>query len=123
MKRLLLLAALLSPSLASAEDYAPVFALNGAVISGTAYTGMELDVTAHSRYLGLNGALQTSTGLASPVTGTCQFTASGGVFCLLNMGYLSLILDLGQNLNGVLRINDQDGNNISTASVTFLGLE
>lgn len=123
MKKLLLLCAMLFPGWASAEDYATVFSLSGGTIFEVTYTGMELDVTAHSRYLALNGALQTASGLASPVTGTCQFTSAGGVFCLMNMGRLTLILDLGANLNGVIRVQDQDGNSVTTVGVTFLGLE
>jgi hypothetical protein len=84
---------------------------------------MELDITQHKRYLAANGSIEASGSISAPVSGTCQFTNTGGVFCLLQSGFLSYILDLGSNLNGTIRAADGDGVTFATTSVTFTGME
>jgi hypothetical protein len=122
MRKLLLLCLALAPGIASASDYSPAFTVAGS-IQGTTYTGLELDISVHKRYMAVNGSLQAPNGLASPLSGTCQFTGAGGAWCILQMAHLSFILDLGQNLNGVLRALDASGNTISTLAVTYTGME
>lgn len=122
MKKLLLAGVLLVSPLAAASDYAANFAVTGA-IAGVNYTRLELDITRHKRYLAVNGALETAANIGSPVTGTCQFSASGGVFCILQNGFINYILDLGPNLSGTMRASDGVANNFATVSVTFIGME
>lgn len=122
MKKLLLMGMLLCPAAASASDYATVFNITGD-IGGAGYTKMRLDITRHRRFLAVNGAVETNAGIGSPLSGTCQFAANGGVFCVLQNGFVNYILDLGPNLNGTMRASDGLGSTFATVAITFAGME
>lgn len=122
MRKLLLASALVFPLAASASDYSPSFRINGSLY-GQVYTELDLDISRHKRYMAANGVLHTDNGLGAPLSGTCQFNASGGVFCILQSGHLSYVLDVGANLSGTMRALDPDGNIASTFAVNYIGME
>ena len=120
MKKALLGLALLAAH-AHAGSYLTTFGF-GAVLTEAGYTGMELDITGTGRFYGVNGSLKSNSGLFSPVSGTCQPTPAGGVFCLLQSGFVSYILDLGPNLTGTIKITDGGGAVFGATSVTLSSL-
>jgi len=122
MKKIVLACALLATGFAKGSNYATTFTITGGITS-VSFTSLQLDITSNARYYGVNGALVTASGLGSPVSGTCQVSSSGGIFCLLQSGFVSYIVDLGPNLTGLIKANDQNGNITATAPLTITSVK
>lgn len=118
MKKALLLGLLLTGS-AHASDFATTFTIQGG-ISAAAFTTLQLDIDLTARFLSANGALTAANGTGSPVSGTCQWTNSNGAFCVLQNGYLTFVVDVGQNLAGTIKMLDADGNAMQIAPIQIL---
>lgn len=68
------------------------------------YTSVSIDINFGTEYITANGGLTTREGLTIPLVGTCFEQTSGGVFCNLNVGNMTAVLDIGASLNGTFRV-------------------
>lgn len=103
---------------ASAEsDVTATFSIIGGLQfwDGGEYETLNLDLNFGTNTLTANGTMVSPAGLSSPATGTCFFTAVGGVYCNLQVDHLSMNIILGSDLNGTIEAKGANAVIIDTA--------
>jgi hypothetical protein len=126
MKKVFVAALLLASTSASfGQEYATTFNITGGIgINGDDFRTLELDVGFMNRYLEAHGTLDDASGLSVPVTGTCFAKSGGGIFCNVSAGYITLVIDLGNNLSGTARmVNTAGGTVVDSAALTLSNIK
>lgn len=118
MKNVIVGIALLAASSANATEYFVEFDIAG-LFTINNYTEIELEVELTGQYMTANGALNTLDGLSSPATGTCFNSASGGVYCNLQVDQTSVTLSVGKTFAGTISVKDAAGITTATSSVSL----
>lgn len=123
MKKILLAALLLAPFPAIAQsDYAITWTIVGS-IGTNQYTTLKLDLNEGTRYLSVDGVLETSSNTATPTTGTCMLLTSGNVSCNLLAGPVYFVVEITPTLAGTIQLKDNyTGNPISSAALQFVSI-
>lgn len=68
------------------------------------------DIDLGTQYVSAHGAVNLSTGLSVPSTGTCFISSTDNVFCNLSFGTQIIVLDIGGDaLSGTIRKADGAG--------------
>jgi hypothetical protein len=100
------------------------FAITPFSFEGVSYNQLSLDITETPRFLQAHGALISSAASTGfPVTGTCFFTSSSGVYCALKYNVFTLKLALDPEANGTYEILGPNGDSQTTGQVQLTGIE
>jgi len=105
------------------SDFATNWGITGLFIDGRSETGLQLDLNLTTRFLAVTGTLDYAGGGSSPVTGSCFFTSSNGLYCNLQIDHYSYSLDVDDALNGTITAKNADGVTVDAGVISFLGLE
>ena len=119
MKKGLLLATalLLAPSVyADSTAYKTRIVFDGGLaVNNGSYASADIDLAFTARFVTAHGWFTTNQGLASPATGSCFTTTSGGVYCNFQIDQLSVNMTIEASLSGTASIKAADGTILSTA--------
>lgn len=111
-----------STSLAQA-DFAINLGIPGGIrIGDSTYTEVKMDLDVRTRFIAANGALVSGL-LWAPATGTCFFTASGGVGCNLQADQDSITVSLESNLSGTITAKNANGAIYASRPISVTGVE
>ena len=93
--------------------------IGGVSREGYEVTEIKVDMFVYQRYISAHGVLVSRENKWIPATGTCFFTADGGVYCGLQAFEMSLIIDLDSSFNsGQVTLLDHDGRTIGSGSIS-----
>lgn len=124
MKKIILLCLMIGfPGLALGSDLSVSWSVSGLrIYNNDPVHTIDLDVTLHSRYLGVNGLVRFGN-VGSPATGSCFLTDTNGIYCNFRVDSFSFALDLNPDANGTVYVRDADGRMVGQGTVFLSSIQ
>jgi len=121
MRLVMLVGAMALSGALSAQEYAMswnVGSLDNVTVNDDPVRSMHLDISLLSRFLSVNGVIQTGTGFAGPVSGTCFVQSTGTAYCSMKGDSLTIILEIGPSLSGSITAYNFDSVQIDKGTIS-----